>query len=45
MGAAGRKQGRGDLSDAQWRLIEPLLPTQRRGGKWNEHRVVLDGIL
>jgi hypothetical protein len=23
---SGRKQGRGDLSDAQWTLIEPLLP-------------------
>ena len=25
--------GRGDLSDAQWMLLEPLLPKQRRGGK------------
>jgi transposase len=37
--------GRGDLSDAQWRLIEPLMPRQARGGKWNDHRVVFDGIL
>lgn len=41
----GRKQGRGDLSDLQWKLVEPLLPKQRRGGRWNDHRVVLDGIL
>ena len=41
----GRKQGRGDLSDSQWKLVEPLLPKQRRGGRWNDHRVVLDGIL
>jgi transposase len=41
----GRKQGRGDPSDAQWRLIEPLLPRQLRGGRWNDHRLVFDGIL
>lgn len=45
MGTTGRKQGRGDVSDAQWRLIGPLLPKQRRGGKWNDHRLTLDGIL
>ncbi|MCG3123901.1 MAG: hypothetical protein GIKADHBN_02339 [Phycisphaerales bacterium] len=45
MPAAGRKQGRGDLNEAQWRLIEPLLPTQKRGGKWNDHRLMFDGIL
>lgn len=37
--------GRGDLSDAQWKLIGPLLPTQQRGGKWNDHRRTFDGIL
>lgn len=41
----GRKQGRGDLSDAQWKLIEGLFPKQRRGGKWNDHRLMFDGIL
>jgi transposase len=45
MGALGRKQGRGDLSEAQWQLIEPLLPKQGRGGKWNDHRLMFDGIL
>lgn len=45
MGAPGQKRGRGDLSDEQWRLIEGLLPGQKRGGKWNDHRVVFDGIL
>lgn len=45
MGAPGRKQARGDLSDAQWTLIVGLFPTQRRGGKWNDHRTVFDGIL
>lgn len=43
--AATRKRGRGDLSDAQWSLIEGLFPTQRRGGKWNDHRLTFDGIL
>lgn len=37
--------GRGDLSDGQWRLVEGLMPAQGRGGKWNDHRVTLDGIL
>jgi transposase len=41
----GRKQARGDLSDAQWALIEGLFPEQRRGGKWNDHRLTFDGIL
>ncbi len=45
MGAAGRKQGRGDLSDEQWWLIEGLMPEQGRGGKWNEHRLTVDGML
>ncbi len=44
-GKTGRKQGRGDLSDAQWTLIEPLLPKQKRSGKWNDHRLMFDGIL
>jgi transposase len=37
--------GRGDLSDEQWRLIEALLPKQKRGGKWNDHRVTFNGIM
>lgn len=45
MGTAGRKQARGDLSDAQWDLIKDLFPKQSRGGKWNDHRLVFDGIL
>jgi transposase len=32
------------LSDAQWARIEPLLPdrTPRRGGRWRDHREVID---
>lgn len=37
--------GRGDLSDEQWDLVKGLMPKQRRGGKWNDHRVTLNGIL
>ncbi|WP_405658489.1 IS5 family transposase [Streptomyces sp. NBC_01166] len=34
------------LSDAQWARIEPLLPdrTPRRGGRWRDHRQVIDAI-
>lgn len=37
--------GRGDLSDAQWELIRGLMPEQGRGGKWNDHRATVNGIL
>jgi transposase len=38
--------GRFDLTDQQWRLLEPLLPANpRRGHAWAEHRRVLNGIL
>lgn len=45
MSTAGRKQGRGDLNDAKWKLIASLCPKQQRGGKWNDHRLMVDGIL
>ncbi|MFD7460655.1 transposase [Streptomyces sp. NPDC059868] len=34
------------LTDAQWAGIEPLLPgrTPRRGGRWRDHRQVIDTI-
>ncbi|WP_413252834.1 transposase [Streptomyces brevispora] len=33
-------------SDAQWARIEPLLPdrTPRRGGRWRDHREMIDAI-
>ncbi|MEU3299280.1 transposase [Streptomyces sp. NPDC006678] len=36
----------GPLTDAQWARIEPLLPDRRpkRGGRWREHREVIDAI-
>ena len=42
-------RGRWELSDAQWKLIEPILrPRQRpdgRGRPWQDSRAVLNGIL
>lgn len=39
--------GRGDLSDAEWELIEPLLPPER--GRWprtaGDNRSLLNGVL
>jgi transposase len=38
--------GRGELTDAAWARIEPLLPAGRgRGGQWRDHRQVINGIL
>jgi transposase len=34
-----------ELSEQQWRRLEPLLPQQGRGGAWRDHRTVLNGIL
>ena len=38
---------RHDLTDAQWARLEPLLPdrTPQRGGRWNDHRMVVDGVM
>ncbi|MFY1670215.1 IS5 family transposase [Plantactinospora sp. WMMB334] len=34
-----------DLTDAEWAVLEPLLPAQpRRGGQWRDHRQVINGI-
>ncbi|WP_455754777.1 IS5 family transposase [Streptomyces prasinus] len=38
--------GRGDLTEAEWRRLEPLLPTgSNRCGRWHDHRQVVNGIL
>ncbi|MFJ8271504.1 IS5 family transposase [Streptomyces sp. NPDC094154] len=38
--------GRGDLTNREWSLLEPHLPSSGRpGGRWNDHRTVLNGIL
>ena len=38
---------RGDLSDAQWERLKPLLPPQKphTGRPANEHRQIINGIL
>ncbi|MFG0292408.1 MAG: transposase, partial [Phycisphaerales bacterium JB050] len=34
-----------ELTDEQWELIEPLMPKQKPGGRWNDHRTTLDGMM
>ena len=37
---------RGELTDEAWAWIAPLLPKNgRRGGRWRDHREVVNGIL
>jgi transposase len=33
-----------ELEDHEWELIAPLLPVQGRGGRWADHRTVLNGM-
>jgi transposase len=40
---AGRGQ-RYELTDEAFDRIEPLLPKQKPGGQWKEHRTVLNGM-
>ena len=36
---------RHDLTDEEWARLEPLLPAHpRQGHRWNDHRLVIDGI-
>src|SRR4051812_49571560 len=38
--------GRHELTDTAWARIEPLLPaTGGRGGRWRDHRQVINAIL
>jgi transposase len=35
-----------ELTDAEWVLLQPLLPQDPpRGHRWNDHRTVISGIL
>jgi len=36
---------RHELTAAQWDLIKGLMPRQRRGGAWNDHRSMLNAML
>ena len=36
---------RHDLTEAEWARLEPLLPGHpRQGHRWNDHRLVINGI-
>jgi transposase len=38
--------GRGELTDKAWAQIQPLLPAGGQpGGRWSDHRMVINGIL
>ncbi|GGY06847.1 hypothetical protein GCM10010358_70130 [Streptomyces minutiscleroticus] len=38
--------GRGDLTNAEWERLEPFLPRGgTRGGRWSDHRRVVNGVL
>jgi transposase len=43
-GSSGRRGRRYELTDEGWERIEPLLPRQRKGGQWADHRTVLNGM-
>lgn len=34
-----------ELRDEQWELLKDLFPKQRRGGRWLDHRTMLNGML
>ena len=36
---------RHELSDEEWELIKALLPKQGRGGKWSDHRAMLNAMM
>ncbi|MEZ7124704.1 IS5 family transposase [Nonomuraea sp. AD125B] len=38
--------GRGDLTNAEWERLQPLLPAGgQQGGRWNDHRRTINGVL
>jgi len=43
-GVAGKPGRRYELTDEAYERIDPLLPSQRPGGQWAEHRTVLNGM-
>lgn len=43
-GVDGKPGRRYELTDDGWERIAPLLPVQARGGKWADHRTVLNGM-
>jgi transposase len=43
-GVSGKPGRRYELTDEGWERIRGLLPTQGRGGRWADHRTVLNGM-
>ena len=43
-GSSGRPGRRYEIRDEAWERIEPMLPKQGRGGRWNDHRTTLNGM-
>lgn len=43
-GVQGKRGRRYELTDDAFERLQPLLPKQTRGGKWNDHRTVLNGM-
>lgn len=43
-GVQGKPGRRYELTDEAWERIEPLLPKQMRCGRWNDHRLTLNGM-
>ena len=43
-GVQGRPGRRYELRDEAYERIEPLLPKQKPGGRWSDHRTVLNGM-
>jgi transposase len=37
--------GRDDLTNDEWMRLAPHLPKSRGGGRWRDHRQVINGIL
>lgn len=38
--------GRGDLTNEEWERLQPFLPRGgQRGGRWRDHRTVINGVL
>lgn len=38
--------GRGEIADAAWARLAPLLPPNgKRGGQWPDHRPIINGLL
>jgi len=34
-----------ELSDEQWELIRSVMPRRKAGGRWNDHRTMLNGMM